>query len=189
MVPGPIEEKKVEEVDTNPIKLPEGFEWSNIDMFNKEQAEEVFELLDNHYVEDTGGSFRFRYSVNLIRWAICVPNYKPKWHIGVRATKTKKLLAFIAGLPANLNVLGNEVAGSEINFLCIHKKLREKRLAPVLIKEVTRRINRANVWQAIYTSGTLIPKPYTAASYYSRAINKKKLVDIGFSKKPKNKAL
>jgi hypothetical protein len=29
----------------------------------------------------------------------------------------------------------------EINFLCIHKKLRAKRLAPVLIKEVTRRVN------------------------------------------------
>ena len=30
---------------------------------------------------------------------------------------------------------------AEINFLCVHKKLRAKRLAPVLIKEVTRRIN------------------------------------------------
>jgi hypothetical protein len=29
----------------------------------------------------------------------------------------------------------------EINFLCVHKKLRSKRLAPVLIKEVTRRVN------------------------------------------------
>jgi hypothetical protein len=29
----------------------------------------------------------------------------------------------------------------EINFLCVHKALRSKRLAPVLIKEVTRRVN------------------------------------------------
>jgi glycylpeptide N-tetradecanoyltransferase len=29
----------------------------------------------------------------------------------------------------------------EINFLCVHKKLRSKRLAPMLIKEVTRRVN------------------------------------------------
>lgn len=35
----------------------------------------------------------------------------------------------------------------EINFLCVHKKLRAKRLAPVLIKEVTRRVNRMGVWQ------------------------------------------
>ena len=35
----------------------------------------------------------------------------------------------------------------EINFLCVHKKLRSKRLAPVLIKEVTRRVNLLDVWQ------------------------------------------
>ena len=29
----------------------------------------------------------------------------------------------------------------EINFLCVHKKLRSKRLAPVLIREITRRVN------------------------------------------------
>lgn len=29
----------------------------------------------------------------------------------------------------------------EINFLCVHRKLRDKRLAPTLIKEVTRRVN------------------------------------------------
>lgn len=29
----------------------------------------------------------------------------------------------------------------EINFLCVHKKLRDKRLAPLLIKEITRRVN------------------------------------------------
>ena len=35
----------------------------------------------------------------------------------------------------------------EINFLCIHKKLRAKRLAPVLIKEVTRRVNLRGIFQ------------------------------------------
>jgi glycylpeptide N-tetradecanoyltransferase len=57
--PGPIEEKKAEDVEKEPIKLPEGFEWANIDMYKDEDAQEVYDLLDNHYVEDTGGSFRF----------------------------------------------------------------------------------------------------------------------------------
>lgn len=35
----------------------------------------------------------------------------------------------------------------EINFLCVHKKLRSKRLAPVLIKEITRRVNICDIWQ------------------------------------------
>jgi len=35
---------------------------------------------------------------------------------------------------------------AEINFLCVNKKLRSKRLAPVLIKEVTRRVNLRDIW-------------------------------------------
>lgn len=48
---------------------------------------------------------------------------------------------------------------AEINFLCVHKKLRSKRLAPLLIKEVTRRVNLCGIWQAAYTAGVVIPKP------------------------------
>lgn len=39
-----------------------------------------------------------------------------------------------------------EVKLAEINYLCVHKKLRAKRLAPVLIKEVTRRVNLTGVF-------------------------------------------
>jgi len=49
---------------------------------------------------------------------------------------------------------------AEINFLCVHKKLRSKRLTPVLIKEVTRRVNLQNIWQAIYTAGVVLPTPF-----------------------------
>lgn len=47
----------------------------------------------------------------------------------------------------------------EINFLCVHKKLRDKRLAPVLIQEITRRVNLTGIFQAVYTAGKVIPKP------------------------------
>lgn len=48
---------------------------------------------------------------------------------------------------------------TEINFLCVHKKLRSKRLAPVLIKEITRRSHLEGVFQAAYTGGVVIPRP------------------------------
>jgi hypothetical protein len=53
----------------------------------------------------------------------------------------------------------------EINFLCVHKKLRAKRLAPVLIKEITRRVNLENVWQAAYTAGIVLPKPLATCRF------------------------
>jgi len=44
-------------------------------------------------------------------------------------------------------VQGQTVKMVEINFLCVHKKLRSKRLAPVLIKEITRRVNVNGIFQ------------------------------------------
>ena len=107
---------------------------------------EVYELLRDNYVEDSESTFRFDYPVEFIRWALAVPGYQKEWHVGVRVSKTKKLLGFIAGTPVKLSINSQTVKGAEVNYLCVSKKLREKRLAPVLIKELTRRINLCNVW-------------------------------------------
>jgi glycylpeptide N-tetradecanoyltransferase len=73
------------------------------------------------------------------------------------------------------------VKAAEVNYLCASKRLREKRLAPVLIKEVTRRINLSGVWQAVFTAGKVIPRPVSTASYFHRSVNPKKLIEAGFS--------
>ena len=54
---------------------------------------------------------------------------------------------------------------AEINFLCVHKKLRSKRMAPVLIKEITRRVNMEGIFQAVYTAGVVLPKPVATCRY------------------------
>ena len=50
---------------------------------------------------------------------------------------------------------------SEINFLCVRKDIRKKRLAAILIKEITRRCNIKKIWQAVYTAGIKIPTPFS----------------------------
>jgi len=55
---------------------------------------------------------------------------------GVRAPAKGKLAA-ITGVPATVRAHAHRLRLCEINFLCVHKRLRAKRLAPVLIKEVT----------------------------------------------------
>ena len=59
------------------------------------------------------------------------------------------------------------INASEINFLCVHKKLRSKRLAPVLIKEVTRQCHLKGVFQAIYTAGVILPTPVSTCRWES----------------------
>ena len=91
----------------------------------------------------------------------------------------------------------------EINFLCVHKKLRAKRLAPVLIREITRRVNLTGIFQvshippfphkvshdmfqAVYTAGVVLPKPVGTCRYWHRSINPKKLIEVKFSHLSRN---
>lgn len=95
----------------------------------------------------------------------------------------------------------------EINFLCVHKKLRSKRVAPVLIREITRRVNLEGIFQAVYTAGVVLPKPVGSCRYWNflnfivimnttsaltfcvisknrywhRSLNPRKLIDVKFS--------
>ncbi len=140
----------------------------------------MYELLTKHYVEDEHASFRFDYSIPFLRWALSPPDSEPDMVFGVRGGKNNKLFGFISAIPINVSVNGKELEMVEINFLCVHKQLRSKRLAPILIKEVTRRTNRRNVWQAAYTAGVMIPTPITDTTYFHRCINTKKLCDVGF---------
>ena len=144
-------------------------------------AKEVYDLLVQNYVEDDDAMFRFDYSVPFLRWALLPPGQKPEWLVGVRGGKKKVLYGCITGIPVNMVINGINVKCAEINFLCVHKNLRAKKLAPVLIKEITRRVNLHDIWQAIYTAGVTIPTPFTGATYWHRSLNPKKLVEVRFS--------
>ena len=105
-----------------------------------------------------------------------VPKGFPEWLVGVRGGKNDRLFGFISGIPVKIRARKQEHKMCEINFLCVHKKLRAKRLAPLLIKEVTRRVNLRGIFQAIYTSGSVFPCPWAECRYYHRNINVKKLI-------------
>jgi len=179
---GPIDElKKPEDVRDEPYSLPEQFEWCTCNIDEDSEAIEIYQLLSENYVEDDDSMFRFDYSVPFLRWALKPPEFLRQWHLGVRVKASCKLVGFISGIPATIQVYDTTIKTVEINFLCVHKKLRSKRLAPVLIKEITRRVNKENVWQAVYTAGVVLPRPVSECRYYHRSLNPKKLIDVGFS--------
>lgn len=180
---GPITPNKpAEEIRQEPYAMPAGFEWSNVDVQNEEQRLELYNLLANNYVEDDDALFRFDYSQEFLLWALTPPGFRTDFLFGVRSSSNKKLVAFISAIPARVKVHDKEVDMVEINFLCVHKKLRSKRLAPVLIKEVTRRVNLTGIFQAVYTAGAVLPVPVASSRYYHRSLNPKKLVSVGFSR-------
>jgi len=186
---GPIEVKKLEDVKANPYSLPNGFEWYAMDLNDPADLKNMYDLLSSHYVEDDENMFRFNYSEPFLQWALMPPGYLREWHLAVRVIKSGKLVACITGIPAKIRVHEDIVDMVEINFLCVHKKLRSKRLAPVLIKEITRRVNLKDIWQAAYTAGVVIPKPVARNQYWHRSFDPEKLVDIRFSSIPRNSTL
>src|SRR5207253_492226 len=64
-----------------------------------------------------------------------------------------------------------------------------KRMAPVLIREITRRVNLVGIFQAVYTAGVFLPKPVGTCRYWHRSINPKKLIEIKFSHLSRNMTL
>jgi glycylpeptide N-tetradecanoyltransferase len=187
---GPIDPNTdIMKVRQEPLNMPAGFEWCSIDIMDPTQAQEVYKLLNENYVEDDECMFRFDYSVPFLQWALTPPNYRQDWHVGVRATNSGKLMGCITAIPAHIRIYDVVQDMVEINFLCVHKKLRTKRLAPVLIKEITRRVNVTGRWQAVYTAGVYLPKPIGLSRYYHRSLQPKKLIDIRFSSLPPKETL
>lgn len=65
---GPIKIINPDEVSKTPDALIEGFEWCTLDLTNPTELKELYELLNNHYVEDDNAMFRFSYSESFLHW-------------------------------------------------------------------------------------------------------------------------
>lgn len=93
-------------MEPHPYPLPEGYHWCSLDLSKEEDLNELYELLKNHYVEDSDGKFRFDYSTKFLRWILSPPGNKPDWLIGVRAGTSQKLFGFISAIPVRMVVNG-----------------------------------------------------------------------------------
>jgi len=176
----------LDQLRQEPYSLPQGFEWDTLNLDDPLVLKELYILLNENYVEDDDNMFRFDYSPEFLRWALLPPGFLKEWHVGVRATKSRKLVGFISAVPASISTYKKIVKMVEINFLCVHKKLRAKRVAPVLIREITRRVNCQGLFQAVYTAGVVLPKPVGTCRYWHRSLNPKKLIEVKFSHLSRN---
>jgi glycylpeptide N-tetradecanoyltransferase len=169
------------DIRQEPLSLPDKFYWDTLDLDNPDVLDELYQLLAENYVEDDDNMFRFDYSKDFLLWALKPPGWIQEWHCGVRVTGNNKLICFISAIPVLMRIQEKEKKMVEINFLCVHKKMRSKRVAPVLIREITRRVHMNGIFQAVYTAGVVLPKPLATCKYWHRSLNPKKLIDVKFS--------
>ena len=67
------------------------FKWDEVDLNNDDQLKELYQLLNENYVEDDDKMFRFDYAPEFLKWALMPPGWLPSWHVGVRVEKSNKL--------------------------------------------------------------------------------------------------
>lgn len=175
---GAVEVTDLSKIRKIPYPLPPGFSWNIV---STEEIDELCVFLENNYV--TGGEFTCLYPADVIQWAITMSDSPEDWLLCVRAKG--KIMAFISGISSMVSVSGSEPHHMmEVNFLSVHSKLRGKRLAPVLIKEIVRRASLSGrcptvPTQGIYTLAEEITPPLTKAFFYYRYLNIRTLSKFG----------
>ncbi|XP_012737000.2 glycylpeptide N-tetradecanoyltransferase 1 [Fundulus heteroclitus] len=175
---GPLEEADV--IQNEPYLLPLGFSWDALDLSRPSVLTELCHLLNENYTEEDDNTMRFDFSPEYLLWALQPPNWLHQWNLGVRVDTTKKLVGFVAAVPADVRIYETKRRLVQVKFLCVHKKLRLKRMTPVLIRELKRRVNQQGLCQAVYTAGTVLPTPISSCSQWHRPLNPRKLMEINF---------
>ncbi|XP_027885890.1 glycylpeptide N-tetradecanoyltransferase 1-like isoform X2 [Xiphophorus couchianus] len=176
---GPVEEVDAS-IRNEPCLLPQGFSWDTLDLSSPIVLGELCHLLNENYMEEDDNTIRFNFSPEYLLWALQPPNWLLQWNLGVRVDANKKLVGFIAAVPADVRIYDTKKGLVQVKFLCVHKKLRLKRMTPVLIRELTRRVNQQGIYQAVYAAGTVLPTPISSCSQRHRALNPRKLMEVNY---------
>ncbi|KAG0417633.1 Glycylpeptide N-tetradecanoyltransferase, partial [Dictyocoela roeselum] len=108
------------------------------------------------------------------------PNKRPEYTLCLK--KDSKIFGFVHGRHMKFKVENQVLDMAFINFLCLHKELRNKRLAPVLISEIRKRFNTNGIEKAIFTGGIKLPFRIAHARFYHYLLNIHKLEKVGFCK-------
>ena len=179
--------KQIKYIDLDKIQktsyeLPENLEWCIIDINSDNDLNELYYFLLNNYVTDINETLRFAYTKDFLKWFLLQPNYFKNLYIGIKSNNI--LVACIFGIPIYINVFNKIMKQIEINLLCVHKDLRNFKLAQILIEEVIRRTCFNGVWAAIYSGTKNLPHAISKVDYYHLPLNISKLMKINFISSP-----
>eukprot|EP00826_Nyctotherus_ovalis_P011074 TRINITY_DN1288_c0_g1_i28.p1 TRINITY_DN1288_c0_g1~~TRINITY_DN1288_c0_g1_i28.p1 ORF type:complete len:296 (-),score=76.31 TRINITY_DN1288_c0_g1_i28:416-1303(-) len=174
---GPIKEVTSKDFPPGPYPLPEDLEWCSIDV-NTEKFVEAYELMRDFFIEDYDSGFRMNYSIDYLRWEFNIPGYYPEYSFGIRVKATKELIAFAGGIPAVASVCGSVFELAVGNYTAIKKAHRSRRLTPLVIMEILRRMHLRGAHQFFMSTNRVIYLPFSEMWFYRRALDYRKMLDV-----------
>eukprot|EP00826_Nyctotherus_ovalis_P011077 TRINITY_DN1288_c0_g1_i9.p1 TRINITY_DN1288_c0_g1~~TRINITY_DN1288_c0_g1_i9.p1 ORF type:complete len:293 (-),score=83.23 TRINITY_DN1288_c0_g1_i9:101-979(-) len=180
---GPIKEVTSKDFPPGPYPLPEDLEWCSIDVNTKELIE-AYELMRDYFIEDFDSSYRMNYSLDYLKWAFSVPGYSSEYLVGVRVKATKELIFFSGSIPATVSVDGTTLELVVGNHGAIKTNHRSRRLTPLTLTEILRRMHLRGINQFLFSTDRVICMPFSEMWYYRRELNYRKMLEVSALEKP-----
>lgn len=174
---GSMEKNKV--VSNTPESLPNVYMWKELDVHNNlDDLADVHKFLNRCNVEDPNSTFIEEFTEERLKYMLG----PSKFTLGVVSKDKSVLAGFISGRIQRTQIKQNQLDILEVTSICIHPKIRRKKLATKLITELKRRANLDSCYQGIFSTERYIPVPFTSVNLHHRPLNVTSLVDAGFTK-------
>lgn len=153
--------------------LPNGFKFKTLGL---NHLDEIFSLLNNHYIEDDQHIIRITYSKDFLYWYL---KYVPAGFI-VGLLYNNKLVGMITAIFMDMIVYEKEIKVPYINFLCLQSKIRKLGLGLFLIEEIKSRLTKIKITYALFTGMKPITKPFCTSNDFVIPVNYPKLKAVDF---------
>ncbi|XWV25728.1 N-myristoyltransferase [Tupanvirus soda lake] len=155
------------------VELPNGFAFKTLGTNN---LEDIYGLLNNHYIEDDQHIVRLAYSKDFLYWYL---KYIPHGFV-VGLIYKNKLVGVVTACFVDMIIYGKEIKVPYINLLCIQTKIRKLGLTPLLIEELKSRLCNIKMTYALFTGTNKLTKEFSVSKDYVIPINYPKLREVGF---------
>lgn len=155
------------------VELRDGFTWAQ----NGDIPQIVMFLREN-YVEDLDSTFRLSYSEEFFRYLFEDPHHRDAYSLALNDQTGMVGYLLAKKHTLSINALKQDVVS--INFLCLAKKYRNRFLAPLLIREITRIANTFDVYQGVFTSQKDYGFSISTVTYYHLPLNGLKLMECQY---------
>ena len=170
------DQREIQIIDTKFVastELPEYFEFKTLGL---KHLNEIYQLINNHYVEDQNNIVKLTFGRDFLYWYF---KYIPDGYI-IGLLYHKILVGIVSAVFLDMIVYDNKIKVPYVNFLCIQKNLRRQNLAIYLIEELKSRMFQLKIPYALFWSNKNINKSFCLAKEFVIPINHEKLIAVEF---------
>lgn len=157
--------------------LMHGMYISTVDIEDDKDLDNLYNFLKNNYIGSE--TLKLIYDKETLRNILTPPGYSSDLYICIK-DHDSVIKGFISAIPMKIVVNNEQKEACFVNLLCLHQKIRNKKLANNLIDILTERcIKKYDI--AFYTRGQASEQKHLCSkNFFHRAINLDKLVECNF---------